>query len=288
MQDKHLCWPPYFFLDLAMPPPSFLILESSLVRRVPGKMDKFVVVQHKRKRSSSRERDFCKRDRNDTSSCSESASLVFSSENDIGNFAGVPLTDADRRKVLFNCWSPTSGFSFPYVTVGAQNRSFQKQWINEFTWLAYSNIYNGAFCKWCIVFAPQTVSRSTKPPGSLVSGPHCKYKKAKEHYNNHQNRHYHKLCAAMFDNCVQTDADKSRDVRNALNSSRQRAVEENLESSFPYQRNYWILRSPGNTIEGSQRRWCIFTKRNWLQWRSVKSSLKTGSGGCWQANIWPL
>ena len=81
---------------------------------------KFVVVQRKRKRSSSREGDFRKRDINDTSSCSESASQVFSSENDIGSLVGVPLTDADRRKVLFTCWSPPSGFSFPYVTVGAQ------------------------------------------------------------------------------------------------------------------------------------------------------------------------
>ena len=98
----------------------------------------------------SRERDFCKRDRNDTSSCSESASQVFSSENDIGNFVGVHLTDSDRRKVLFDCWSPPSGFSFPNVTVGAQNRSLQKQWLNEFTWLAYSNttelFAHGALC----------------------------------------------------------------------------------------------------------------------------------------------
>ena len=98
-------------------------------------MYKFVVVQRKRKRNSSRERDFCKKDRNDISSCSESASQVFSSENDIGNFVVVLLTDADRQKVLFDCWSPP-GFAFPYVTVGAQNRSFQKQWLNEFTWLA--------------------------------------------------------------------------------------------------------------------------------------------------------
>ena len=77
------------------------------------------------------------------------------------------------------------------------------------------------------MFAPQTVSRSAKPPGSLVLGPHCNYKKVKEHYNNHQNCHYHKLCAAMFDNFVQTDSDKSRDVRNAFSSSRQKAVEEN-------------------------------------------------------------
>ena len=172
------------------------------------------------------EKETCNRDRNDTISCSESASQVFGSENDIGNFLGLLLTDADRRKVLFNCWPP-SGFSFPYVTVCAQNRSFQKQWLNEFTWLAYSNIYNEAFCKWCVVFALQTVSRSAKLLGSLVSGPHCNYKKAKEHYNNHQNCHYRKLCAAMFGNFVQTDADKSRDVQNALNNGRQKAVEEN-------------------------------------------------------------
>ena len=73
------------------------------------------------------------------------ASQVFSSENDIGNFVGVRLTDADRWKVLFNCWSPPWDFSFLYITVGAQNRSYQKQWLNEFAWLAYSNIYNVFF-----------------------------------------------------------------------------------------------------------------------------------------------
>ena len=41
----------------------------------------------------------------------------------------------------------------------------------------------------------------------------------------------------MFDNFVQTDADKSRDVRNALNSSQQKAVEENRN------RLYHIIRT---------------------------------------------
>jgi len=141
-------------VTIGVVPPVVRISGTVIVtQKSARKMDKFVVEQPKRKRSLSRERDFCKRDRNDTSSCSESASQVFSSENDIGNFIGVPLTDADRRKALFNCWSPLSGISFPYITVGAQNRSFQKQWLNEFTWLAYSNIYitmelfaNGALC----------------------------------------------------------------------------------------------------------------------------------------------
>ena len=125
--------------------PVVRISGTVIVRRVRGKLDKFVVAQRKRKRRSSRGRYFCKGDRNDTSSRSESASRVFSSENDIGNFVGVPLTDADRRKVLSNCWSPPSGFSFPYVTADAQNRSFQKQWLKDFAWSAHSNIYNRSF-----------------------------------------------------------------------------------------------------------------------------------------------
>ena len=100
-------------VTIGVVPPVVRISGTVIVRRVRGKMDKFVVVQRKQKRSSSRERDFCKRDRNDTRSCSESTSQVFSSENGIGNFAGVPMADADRRKVLFNCRYPPSDFSFP-------------------------------------------------------------------------------------------------------------------------------------------------------------------------------
>jgi len=44
------------------------------------------------------EKQACKRGRNDTSSCSESASQVLSSENDIDNFVGVPLIDADQGR----------------------------------------------------------------------------------------------------------------------------------------------------------------------------------------------
>ena len=84
-----------FIHAIGVVPPVVRISGTVIFSRVREKMDKSVVVQRNRKRSSSRERDFCKRDRNDTSSCSESASQVFSSENDIGNFVGFPLTDVD-------------------------------------------------------------------------------------------------------------------------------------------------------------------------------------------------
>jgi len=49
------------------------------------------------------EKETWKRDRNDTRARAQSLPVKYSVVKiDIGNFVGVPLTDADRRKVLFN------------------------------------------------------------------------------------------------------------------------------------------------------------------------------------------
>jgi len=140
-----------------------------VVRRVRGKMDKFVVVQRKRKRSSSREKETFAKELEMTLARAQSLPVKYSVVKMIlvTSLEFPWLMLIDERYCLIT--GPLLQVSrFHNVTVGAQNRSFQKQWLNEFTWLAYSNIYNGAFCKWCVVFAPQTVSRSAKPPGSGV------------------------------------------------------------------------------------------------------------------------
>jgi len=46
------------------------------------------------------------------------------------------------------------------------------QWLEEFKLLAYSEIHEEAFCKWCIAFAPDVVSRSAKAHGILVKSAH--------------------------------------------------------------------------------------------------------------------
>jgi len=69
----------------------------------------------------------------------------------------------------------------------------------------------------------------------------------------------------MFDNFVQTDADKSRDVRNALNSSRQKAVEENRNRLSHIMRTVEFCGRQEIPLRESQRRWCIFAEQNRLQ-----------------------
>jgi len=80
--------------------------------------------------------------------------------NDIGNFVGRSLNERDRKTLLLNSWTPSSSYDFPVVDTGFQKRRFQMQWLEEFKWLAHSEIHEVAFCKWCVAFAPDVVSRS--------------------------------------------------------------------------------------------------------------------------------
>ena len=66
----------------------------------------------------------------------------------------------------------------------------------------------------------------------------------------------------MFDNFVQTEADKSRDVRNALNSIRQKAVEENRNHLPHTIRTIEFCGRQEIPLRGHRDAWCIFTERN--------------------------
>ena len=66
---------------------------------------------------------------------------------DIGNFAGRSLSERDRRTLLLNSWTP-SPCDFRVVHTSFQKRRFQVRWLEEFKWLACSNIQEGSLCKW--------------------------------------------------------------------------------------------------------------------------------------------
>ena len=69
---------------------------------------------------------------------------------DIGNFAGRSLSERDRRTLLLNSWTP-SPYDFRVVHTSFQKRRFQvRRWLEEFKWLACSEIHEGSLCKWCV------------------------------------------------------------------------------------------------------------------------------------------
>lgn len=57
-------------------------------------------------------------------------------------------------KVLTNLWVPDVEYKFPLLAKNEKRGlRFQHKWLKEFNWLAYSNVKNGTFCKYCVLFA---------------------------------------------------------------------------------------------------------------------------------------
>lgn len=74
---------------------------------------------------------------------------------DIGLCINKVLTDEDKFNFCKNAWIPVTGYKFPLVKHGNQNRSFQLEWLRRYNWLTYSELKKGGFCKFCTLFAPR-------------------------------------------------------------------------------------------------------------------------------------
>ena len=77
--------------------------------------------------------------------------------NDISHFVCKKLTDDKKMHLLQNVWKPDEGSIFPR---NQTNKCFQLHWLNQFSWFVYSNILDGAFCLYCVLFGTQTGGNS--------------------------------------------------------------------------------------------------------------------------------
>jgi len=70
------------------------------------------------------------------------------------------LSDEEKFMILKNTWTLNVEYSFSTIKQGNQTRCFQIEWLRRFNWLAYSELQNGGFCKYCVCFALSTVSKA--------------------------------------------------------------------------------------------------------------------------------
>ena len=60
---------------------------------------------------------------------------------DIGLYVGRDLSNKVKHSLLKNAWTPPELYKFP---PGQRNLKFQRKWLAEFPWLAYSKFKGGA------------------------------------------------------------------------------------------------------------------------------------------------
>lgn len=100
--------------------------------------------------------------------------------------------------MLENLWYPDESFTF--TASGKRNLKFQYSWFRRWSWLTYSKLFNGAFCKYCVLFCLNYGGVGSQALGKLEKFPFSNWKNAIEEFNNHQNCEYHKTAILRAQN----------------------------------------------------------------------------------------
>jgi len=78
----------------------------------------------------------------------------YNDMHDIASFIkNRSLHDSEIIASLKLTWEPPVSFAFPVQLEGNRTRKFQHKYLQLLPWLAYSKDKQGAFCKWCVIFA---------------------------------------------------------------------------------------------------------------------------------------
>ena len=62
------------------------------------------------------------------------------------------LSNSEKYYLLTNHFVPPHNDTFPPHEYGKQKRHFQLNWLSKFNGLVYSELDDGAYCKYCVLF----------------------------------------------------------------------------------------------------------------------------------------
>ena len=94
------------------------------------------------------------------------------------------LMDHEKYYLLINQFKPNHKYQFPLFQYGKQKRSFQHSWLTRFNGLVYSELDQGGYCKYCVLFGQAAFSVSTFA-GILIDRPLTNVQKASEKLREH-------------------------------------------------------------------------------------------------------
>lgn len=147
------------------------------------------------------------------------------------------LNHDDKYNYLKHTWSPPFGYNLPYSEHN-KNDKVEKRYlglnhINSFEWVAFSHIFQGLFCKYCVIFTPVKEKLGLK---GLVTQPITKFAKLTGKdgiLEAHNNNNYHKKAIISGQSFVKIYKNPVLDVRNEINLKRMEQIRENRGRLIP-------------------------------------------------------
>ena len=158
--------------------------------------------------------------------------------NDIGLAVGKVLSAEEKAKFLQR-WQPQQEHEYPSSARNdhsGQKRMLRKKHLEQFPWLAVSQLSKGAFCLPCVLFGAVWCwcDGHGQPPGALVTRPLQQFKKliGKDGaLSKHEKLNYHKEAVVMKDNFHKTVFEA---IHDDILSQLDKAHQEEVLRNRPY------------------------------------------------------
>ncbi|CAF4097017.1 unnamed protein product, partial [Rotaria sordida] len=128
---------------------------------------------------------------------------ILTHENDIGLYVSNNTTKNDfplLNRLLTKPWIPPPNYIFPKIEQNGKKRSVcQHSWLIKYSWLSYSKIHQGVYCRYCVLFSRQGGNQAL---GQFISKPLRSLKNATEYLSNHDKCDYHKFSVSQATECI--------------------------------------------------------------------------------------
>ena len=92
------------------------------------------------------------------------------------------LSEDEKYYLLKNHFVPAQNYKFPSIRHGTQMRSFQHKWLTLYNGLVYSEMDEGGYCLFCVLFGRPPVSGMVSV---LTTHPLTNFQKASEKLREH-------------------------------------------------------------------------------------------------------
>lgn len=171
----------------------------------------------------------------DQEACSERSCHNEANKLDIGLYVGVAIDNNLRFKLLTSCWIPQKDYTFPVVQQGSTNRRFKASYLDTFKpWLAWSHVQEGAFCRYCVLFATDGAGKGAHQAlGILVLRPLIKLKDIISDCRCHEQARYHKESIERAEGFIRLFEGKTVDVLAQMDATWKQQAQENRKRLVP-------------------------------------------------------
>ena len=138
------------------------------------------------------------------------------------------LTDNEKLFLLRHHFVPSKNYQFPAKVISGRTRHFQSSWLDQYNGLVYSELEDGGYCKFCVLFGK--CGPSVKELGVLVNRPFTNFKKASEKLTEHfgsQAKKFHKAAVESAMAFTAAMENQGVSIDQQLISARQKLIAKN-------------------------------------------------------------